>query len=435
MTQHLVLDQIIDAADARVVVQRAADGGLLDAHFDMTGLPRVDAMMVGRPVADVPALAERLCGICPVAHHLAGVQALEALWGPVELTPTAQAVRRLLNFGSVIDGHVLGFVSQDLPAVMALRRLAKAAMAAAASPKHFPTTAVPGGVRQAVQPGDVDSVLLQVPPAFEAAQRLVAASSHASLVEADGSQMSQTGLAQFTGADVALVDASGMVDLLGARLWAVASDGTVIVDGATPGQWDATVQEARPGESAPQPYLTVLGPQFGLYRTGPVAQLRVGRLATPLAEAARQRWLADGGGAAAARAIVVLHCVEAIGELCQATELTGDDIGLPLAPKNVDGVGIGWAETGRGLLVHRYAGSADGLVTKATILTPTAQNEPWLAALLARASASPDAGMAMEDAIREADPCLPCSTAAPGQMGLVVETVYESSANPQPQGD
>jgi len=400
-----VLDQIIDAADARVVVRRDGAGQVAEAHFDLSGLPRVDALMVGRPVAEVPGLAQRLCGICPVAHHLAGVQALETLWGPVELTPTVQLVRRLLNYGSVIDAHVLGFVAHDLPAVMALRRLAKLAMAAAGSPRHFPTTAVVGGIASVVQPGDVASAIEQLPDALEAARRLVSSTGQASRQD-------------FSGADVALVDDDGRIDLLGRLVRAVAADGTVIIDGETADRWSQIVTEARPGDPAPRPYLTSLGPTAGVYRTGPVAQLRVGQLGTPEAAEAQQRWLAAGGDAAEARAIIVLHCVEAIGQACQAPELLLDDIGSPLTPMPRAGEGTGWAETGRGLLVHRYASGVDGTVTSATILTPTAQNEPWLAALLT--SAIDEA--AMEDAIREADPCLPCATALPGQMGLVVTT-------------
>ncbi|MCL1841596.1 MAG: hypothetical protein FWF75_07620, partial [Propionibacteriaceae bacterium] len=85
-----------------------------------------------------------------------------------------------------------------------------------------------------------------------------------------------------------------------------------------------------------------------------------------------------------------------------------------------------------GLLVHRYVGGADGLMASASILTPTAQNEPWMAALLRQAASSGIEGtqltLAMEDAIREADPCLPCTSAPIGQMGLAVDTVVAKGA-------
>ena len=406
MSQHLIIDQIIDSADARVIVRRDAAGRVLDAHFDLSGLPRVDALMVGRPLIEVPDLVEHLCGICPAAHHLAGTAALEAIWGPIALTPTTQAVRRLLNFASVIDSHVLGFVGVDMDAVLALRKLAKAAMRAAGSPGHFPTTAVVGGVSKTVDHADIAAVELLVLPAEAAAARLVRITEETTPIENT-----------FQGADVALVAADGTIDLVGPYLRARAADGTVVVAGETADHWPAIIAESRPGDPAPRPYLVALGPTAGAYRTGPVAQLRVGSLATPLAAAAQSAWR---GGAAEARAIIVLHCVEAIALLCQLPELMFDEPTLNTGVRPRGGVGVGWVETGRGLLVHRYVVNDRGVVTAATILTPTVQNEAWLADLLQQA---PDEA-AMEDAIREADPCLPCSTAPAGMMGLQVDTEY-----------
>ncbi|MCL2490012.1 MAG: hypothetical protein FWF36_04705, partial [Propionibacteriaceae bacterium] len=67
----------------------------------------------------------------------------------------------------------------------------------------------------------------------------------------------------------------------------------------------------------------------------------------------------------------------------------------------------------------------DGRIVRATILTPTAQNEPWLDGLLTSAVASGD-NLVVEDAIREADPCLPCSSAPAGTMDLVIDEVEGS---------
>ena len=417
MTKTIAINEIIDPSQVRVSVHRDAAGAVLDARFDLSGLPRVDGVLVGRPVAEVPRLVERLCGICPVAHHLAGVAALESLWGVGPLSPTVGLVRRLLNHGSVIATHALGFLDIDRDAVIALRRFGTLTQSAAGSPKHFPTTAVPGGVLSQIGSEQAQGVADAVPGALEAALGL-----------ARGVLDSECPVEPYGGADVALVDEDGRVDLLGSRLRAVAADGTVVVDGARAEEWDKLVCEAVPGDAAPQLYLTALGAQAGGYRTGPVAQLRVGELATPQAAGLQREWLAGPQRADAARAILMVHCVEAIDELVHDPLLTSDDIGTPVAASVAEGVGTGWVDTGRGLLVHRYVGGADGLMASASILTPTAQNEPWMAALL-RQAASSESGtkltLAMEDAIREADPCLPCTSAPIGQMGVVVDTVVD----------
>ncbi|WP_201292768.1 hypothetical protein, partial [Cellulomonas citrea] len=232
----------------------------------------------------------------------------------------------------------------------------------------------------------------------------------------------------FDGADAALADAAGRPDLLGSLLRVVAADGTLVEPGAPAARWDDLVAEAVPGDPAPRPYLVALGPDRGRYRVGPVAQLRIGPLTTPVAAGLQEQWLAAGGGAHAARAVIAVHSVEAIGVLLGQGALVHGPAARPVAAFTRHPVGIGWVDGPRGLLVHRYAVDERGTVTAATILTPTAQNEPWLAALLATAAGVDQAGatvsaLDMEDAIREADPCLPCSSAPAGTMGLQVDSV------------
>lgn len=402
--RRLTLDEIIDPAGARVIVDRAPDGSVRGARFDLTGLPRVDPMLVGRSALEVPTLVERLCGVCPAAHHLAGTRALESLLGVRELTPAADRSRRLLHHASAVATHAIRAMSSDPDATMALRRLAKAVSTAVGSPGHFPVTAIPGGVSTAVTDAARDDALALLPDALAAAERI----ARRLLAESD-----RTG-EDFAGADVALVDVAGRPDLLGDRLRAVADDGATIVDGASVDVWDELVTESVPGAMAPRPYLTALGAERGGYRVGPVAQLRVGELTTPDAAGLQEQWLHRGTGAAAARAVITLHSVEAIGE--QLNREVGDALAVPV-PAVAAGVGVGWVDGPRGLLVHRYTVADDGLVGAAQILTPTAQNEPWLGQLLA---ASLGDESSMEDAIREADPCLPVSSAPAGTMGLSV---------------
>jgi NAD-reducing hydrogenase large subunit len=412
MTQRWVLDEIVDPFSAKVVVERAADGHVRSARFDLAGLPRVDALLAGKPTAEVPNLVEKLCGICPAAHHLAGVRALEALSEITELTQTAQAVRRLLHLGSALETHAPRLLATDREAAIALRRFGKAAMAAAGSPGHFPTTAVPGGVRQAVAQTARDELADQ---AAEVLARTVAV--------AEQELRKAVKLPSFSGADVALVDINGCPDLLGERLRAVSGAGATLLSGAAASGWDNLVAEELPGSSAPRPYLVALGPGQGLYRVGPVAQLRVGTVTSPVAAGLQARWLAGGGDAAAARAIMCVQAAEGIMTLLDDPALVAGDIVVPVPELRADAVGVGWVDGPRGLLVHRYQSGADGRLASAQILTPTAQNEPWLAELLTAAAADSTDTTAMEDAVHEADPCLPCSSAPAGAMGLLVDTV------------
>ncbi|MDE3246830.1 MAG: nickel-dependent hydrogenase large subunit, partial [Acidobacteriota bacterium] len=63
----------------------------------------------GRPYWEIPVLVQRLCGICPVSHHLAAAKAMDLLVGARQLTPTAEKLRRLLHYGQTLQSHALHF--------------------------------------------------------------------------------------------------------------------------------------------------------------------------------------------------------------------------------------------------------------------------------------------------------------------------------------
>ncbi|CAN5210362.1 Ni/Fe hydrogenase subunit alpha [soil metagenome] len=426
-TRTLRLDQLVDAAGATVEIRVQADGTVAESWFAMDGLPRIEPLLVGRPVVDVPGIVERVCGICPVAHHLAGVQALEALAGTPPLTPTADSLRRLLHHGAVLQTHAQRLAGVDASQARELGGFAGAVVAAAGGDSHFPRCAVPGGVLAPLPVARRDELLGEVGRARVVALEL--------LGQVEAACSPDVAMPTYAGHDIALVDATGALDLYGDRLRAVGADGSITVDGAEATDWPDLVAESRPGSPTPRPYLRSPGPGAGGYRVGPVAQLRAPvRLPTPLAEAARQRWVGAGvggeGGAAWARAVVTLHVVEAIEELLRRPRLVAGPVlvtggGPPRSQAS------GWVDGARGLLVHTYRTDGSGALSAATITTPTAQNEAWLAGVLTHlvhedgpidpGGVPPERLRApLEAAVRMADPCLPCTSQPSGRMGVRV---------------
>ncbi len=63
----------------------------------------------GRPYWEVPVMVQRLCGICPVSHHLAAAKAMDMIVGATRLTPTAEKIRRLMHYGQILQSHALHF--------------------------------------------------------------------------------------------------------------------------------------------------------------------------------------------------------------------------------------------------------------------------------------------------------------------------------------
>ncbi|MBL8477965.1 MAG: nickel-dependent hydrogenase large subunit, partial [Sterolibacteriaceae bacterium] len=69
----------------------------------------------GRPYWEVPVMVQRLCGICPVSHHLAASKALDMILGVKQLTPTAEKIRRLMHAGQILQSHALHFFHLSSP--------------------------------------------------------------------------------------------------------------------------------------------------------------------------------------------------------------------------------------------------------------------------------------------------------------------------------
>ena len=74
-----------------------------------------EAFIEGRPFWEVPVMVQRLCGICPVSHHLAAAKAMDQIAGYSGLTPTAEKLRRLLHYGQLVQSHALHFFHLSSP--------------------------------------------------------------------------------------------------------------------------------------------------------------------------------------------------------------------------------------------------------------------------------------------------------------------------------
>jgi len=68
-----------------------------------------EVFIEGRPYWEVPVTVQRLCGICPVSHHLAAAKAMDLVAGYGPLTSTAEKLRRLLHYGQLVQSHALHF--------------------------------------------------------------------------------------------------------------------------------------------------------------------------------------------------------------------------------------------------------------------------------------------------------------------------------------
>lgn len=76
-----------------------------------------EQLVLGRPYEDAPFITARICGICPTAHVLASISAIENAFG-VEVTPNIVNLRRILRAGQLIQSHALHLFFLALPDYM-----------------------------------------------------------------------------------------------------------------------------------------------------------------------------------------------------------------------------------------------------------------------------------------------------------------------------
>ncbi|MHA1743365.1 MAG: Ni/Fe hydrogenase subunit alpha, partial [Candidatus Heimdallarchaeota archaeon] len=73
-----------------------------------------EALIKGRSYEEVPYLAQRICGICNVAHLIGSVVAVENALG-IEVSEQTKLLRELMVLGGILHSHVLHIYMLALP--------------------------------------------------------------------------------------------------------------------------------------------------------------------------------------------------------------------------------------------------------------------------------------------------------------------------------
>lgn len=417
----------------------------------------------GRPYWEVPVLVQRLCGICPVSHHLAAAKAMDCIVGVDRLTPTAEKVRRLMHYGQIFQSHALHFfhlVSPDLlmgfdadPSVrniigvakkypdlalqgVMMRKFGQEIIKATAGKKIHGTGAVPGGVNKNLSLAERDVFLKDIDKMVEwslAAVKIARDYTMEHLKELEP-------FGTFESNHLSLVRSDGALDLYDGGLRAVDARGAKIFDQvACPKYCDYLAEEVRPWSYMKFPFIKTLGPEGGWYRVGPLARLNTcDFIDTPLAEKERQVFKELTGGAPNnmsmayhwARMVEILHAAEKMRELLHDPDLQGTELVLKGARRSE---AVGLIEAPRGTLIHHYRVNSDDQVAMANLIVSTTHNnEPMNRAVaqvaehfLSAAALNEGLLNRVEVVIRAYDPCLSCATHAAGGMSLQIDLVDE----------
>jgi len=90
------------------------EGNVANTYFQVPQLRGFEQFCVGRPVEEVPLITNRICGVCPEAHHMAGAKAADAVYH-VDPPRTAKLLRELLYMAFYCTDHATHFYALGGP--------------------------------------------------------------------------------------------------------------------------------------------------------------------------------------------------------------------------------------------------------------------------------------------------------------------------------
>ncbi len=115
MAQRILIDPVTRIeGHAKISIYLDDDGSVSDAHFHVTEFRGFERFCEGRPLGEMAGITARICGICPVSHLLASAKAGDQILA-VNIPPTAEKLRRLMNLAQIIQSHALSFFHLSAP--------------------------------------------------------------------------------------------------------------------------------------------------------------------------------------------------------------------------------------------------------------------------------------------------------------------------------
>jgi len=90
------------------------EGNVANAYLLIPELRGFEQFCVGRPAEEMPRITNRICGVCPEAHHMASTKALDALFH-VEPTATVKKLREMFYMAFYVTDHTTHFYALGGP--------------------------------------------------------------------------------------------------------------------------------------------------------------------------------------------------------------------------------------------------------------------------------------------------------------------------------
>ncbi|MGF7185918.1 F420-non-reducing hydrogenase large subunit [Desulfitispora alkaliphila] len=453
------------------------EGDVENTYFQIPELRGFEKFCEGRPVEEVARIVPRICGVCPVAHHLAAAKALDGVYS-VDPPRTAKMLRELMYSAQYVHSHIAHFYALAAPdfvlgpdakpeernilgvvgkvglekggEVIKHRAYAQKVQGIIGSKPTHPITGIPGGQSKGITAEERDEILKMGESCVEFAKFSLDLFEEIVLKNKTYLDIITGDIYKINTYYMGLVDENNKANFYEGKIRVVDQEGTEVAK-FEPNQYlDYIEERVEPWTYLKIPYLKSVGwngftdgKDSGIYQVAPLGRANViDGMATPLAQEAYEKMISTLGGKKPitaslvhhwARLVEMLYAAERWVELASDEEIISDNFRtIPTATPN-EGVGV--VEAPRGTLIHHYKADEAGLATKINLIVGTTNNYGAINLSVKRAAeklikkGKVDQGLLnmVEMAFRAYDPCFSCAThSITGNIPLEVE-VYESS--------
>ncbi len=449
------------------------EGNVANAYLQIPELRGFERFCVGRKGEDLPQITPRICGVCPVAHHMASTKALDAAFH-VDPPVAAKKLRELMYSGYYIYDHTLHFyflaspdfvVGPTAPAaernilgviskvgldiakeVIKHRAYGQKITAMIGGKATHPVCGLPGGMSKPITEEERQEIESMAESSVKFAQFTLQVFNDVVLKNKNYVDLILSDAYKLRTYYMGTVDENNKVNFYDGKLRIVDPEGKEFAKWAPADYLNNVEEHVEEWTYVKLPYLKKIGwkglvdgPDSGIYRVAPLGRLNAADgMATPLAQEEYKKMYETLGGKPVhatlathwARLIELLYAAERCLELSRDREITSTNIrNKPGQPDE----GVGIVEAPRGTLIHHYVLDEEGLAKKVNLIVATVNNAPAICMSIRDAAKGVIKNGVVNDgllnmvemAFRAYDPCFGCATHyAVGQMPMEVK-IYD----------
>lgn len=481
MTQRITIDPITRLeGHGKIEIFLDDEGNVANTYFQIPELRGFERFCVGRPVEEMPLLTNRICGVCPEAHHMAAAKAADMVYH-VDPPRTAKMLRELLYMAFYCTDHTTHFyalagpdfvIGPDAPIaernilgiihkvgleiggkVIQMRKYGHEVVEMIGGRKVHPCTSIPGGLTKGITKDQQKEILEMGKWAVEFGQFSLKLFNDIVLGNKEYVDLILGDIYTHRTYYMGLVDENNLVNFYDGKVRVTGPEGKELIKYAPQEYTQHIAEHVEPWTYLKFPYLKAVGwkgftdgADSGVYCATPLSRLNAADgMTTPLAQAEYDKFYKTLGGKPVhqrlathwARLIELLYAAERWVELASDPDISSDDFHAIPTETPTEGVGI--VEAPRGTLTHHYTTDERGVLTKVNLIVGTTNNNAPISMSIHKAASSlikkgtvVTEGMLnmVEMAFRAYDPCFGCAThSLPGKMPLEV-TIRDANGAP-----